>query len=129
MLRAPSMVEFTSNARKNNQISFTGIEKLANMSDLNKMMILDGGLTVGRVQTGRNKAEKAELAFKMAGMCYLNYVAPKSIEKGLNALTKKMFNINTDLDVKLLDDKEFIKSIKDKTLNLIENGKIVSFYK
>ncbi|MBQ7286986.1 MAG: hypothetical protein IJW73_04415 [Candidatus Gastranaerophilales bacterium] len=119
MFKAPSMVEFTSSLkRKNNQINFTGVEKLANMSDLNKMMILDGGLTVGRVKTGRNKAEKAELAFKMAGMCYLNYIAPKSIEKGLNALTKKLFNINTDLDVKLLDDKSFIKGIKDGALKL-----------
>ena len=74
-------------------------------------MILDGGLTVGRVKTGRNIAEKAELAFKMAGMCFLNYVAPKWLEKGFNKVTKAVFGINTDLDVKLLDNKEFIKSL------------------
>jgi len=112
-LKPISMQEF-----KNRQISFKGIEKLANMSDLSKMAILDGGLTVGRIKTGRNKAEKAELAFKMAGMCYLNYVAPKSIEKFLNNLTKKIFKINTSLDVKLLDNKDFIESIKNNTLQL-----------
>ena len=91
--------------------SFKGIEALADMTSLQKMMILDGGLTVGRVGTGRTKAEKAELFFKMAGMCYLNYVAPKSIEKGLNKLTKKLFNINVDLDPKILADKNVIENI------------------
>lgn len=120
-LKPVSMEEFASSSKKNNQISFKGIDKLANMSNLSKMAILDGGLTVGRVKTGRNKAEKAELAFKMAGMCYLNYLAPKSIEKLLNNLTKKIFNINTDLDVKLLDSKEFVSAIKNKALILPQN--------
>lgn len=116
------MIEFMQSSRKNSQINFTGIEKLANMSDLEKMMILDGGLTVGRVKTGRNKFEKAELAFKMAGMCFLNYIAPKWLEKGFNKITKKFFGVNTDLDVKLLDNKEFISSIKNNTLNLPKNS-------
>lgn len=116
--KMPSMVEFCSSTSKNKQVSFKGLEKLANVSDLEKMMILDAGLTVGRVKTGRNKAEKAELAFKMAGMCFLNYVAPKWLEKGFNKITKMFFGINSDLDVKLLDNKDFIASIKDKTLML-----------
>ena len=97
--------------KKPYSVSFKGIEALADMTSLQKMMILDGGLTVGRVGTGRTKAEKAELFFKMAGMCYLNYVAPKSIEKGLNKLTKKLFNINVDLDPKILADKNVIENI------------------
>ena len=91
------------------------------MSDLEKMMILDGGLTVGRVKTGRNKYEKGELAFKMAAMCFLNYIAPKWLEKGFNKITKTIFGINTDLDVKLLDNKNFIQAIDNKTLKLPEN--------
>ncbi len=97
--------------KRNNKPSFKGIEALADMTSLQKMMILDGGLTVGRVATGRTKAEKAEMFFKMAGMCYLNYVAPKSIEKGLNKFTKKLFNINVDLDPKILADKNIIENI------------------
>lgn len=93
--------------------SFKGLEAFADFSPLQRMMILDGGLTAGRVATGRNKAEKAEMLFKMAGMCYLNYVAPKSIEKGLNKLTKKLFNINVDLDPKILADKNLIKNINN----------------
>ena len=119
--KTSGMEKYISSLKKNNQISFKGIEKLANMSDLEKMMILDGGLTVGRVKTGRNKSEKAELAFKMAGMCFLNYVAPKWLEKGFNKLTKNIFGINTDLDVKLLDSQNFIEAIKNQTLSLPEN--------
>ncbi len=100
---------------KNNNINFTGIE---NITNLQKMMILDGGLTAGRVKTGRNPAEKSELAFKMALMCYLNYLAPKRIEKILNKLTKSIFKINTDLDVKILSDKSFINQIKNNSFKL-----------
>ena len=102
---------FKNNKNNKNTPSFKGIETLADFTSLQKMMILDGGLTVGRVGTARNNAEKAEMFFKMAGMCYLNYVAPKSIEKGLNKLTKKIFNINVDLDPKILADKNFVSNI------------------
>ena len=112
-----SLEEFMNKTKtKNNQISFNGISELANLSNLQKMMILDGGLTAGRIKTGRNKAEKAEMALKMGLMCYLNYLAPKRIEKGLNKLTKAIFGINTDLDIKLLNDKAFMEKIKNKTL-------------
>lgn len=113
--------EFKSSLNKNKQVSFKGLEKLANMSDLEKMMILDGGLTVGRVRTGRNKQEKGELAFKMAGMCFLNYIAPKWLEKGFNKITKNIFGINTNLDVKLLDSQKFISAIKSNSLELPQN--------
>ena len=105
------------NDRKN--VNFCGaIDTLANLSTLQKMMILDGGLTVGRVATARNRDEKAEMAFKMAGMCYLNYVAPKSIDKLLNAITKKTFGINTILDPKFLNNDKFVKAVKENTLEL-----------
>ena len=105
------------NDRKN--VNFCGaIDTLANLSTLQKMMILDGGLTVGRVATARNRDEKAEMAFKMAGMCYLNYVAPKSIDKLLNAITKKTFGINTILDPKFLNDDKFVKAVKENALEL-----------
>lgn len=104
------------------KVSFKGLEKLADLSTLQKMIILDGGLTVGRVKTARNKEEKSEMAFKMAGMIYLNYFAPKRIEKGLNALTGKLFGIETALDPKILNDNKFVNAIKNKTLTLPEKG-------
>ncbi len=115
-----NMDEYIKSSKNNSQISFRGIDKILNMSDINQMMILDGGLTIGRVKTSRNKKEKREMAFKMAGMCYLNYIAPKQIEKGLNALTKKIFGLNTSLDVKTLNDKNFLNEIKTGSMKLPE---------
>lgn len=109
-----------ADSNKNEKVSFKGLEKLSELSTLQKMMILDGGLTVGRVQTARNREEKLEMAFKMGGMLYLNFFAPKKIEKGLNFLTRKLFKINTELDPKVLSDKNFIEAIKNNTLVLPE---------
>ena len=45
-----------------NNISFKGIAStMANMSNVNKMAVTDGGLTIGRVLTGRNRYEQMEL--------------------------------------------------------------------
>lgn len=104
--------------KKTSNPSFTGKFDILNISQLQKMLLLDGGLSVGRVKTGRNKNEKEELALKMAGMCYLNYRAPKKIEKGLNLLTKKIFKINTQLDPKILKNSTFINEIKENKFEL-----------
>lgn len=101
-------------------LSFKGgfTSALANMSTVNKMAVTDGGLTVGRVATARNKFEKMEMAFKMGGMMFLNFVAPILIAEGLDKLSGKLFNTNVNLDPKILNDKEFISAIKDGRLNL-----------
>ncbi len=120
-LKVLSMDEYQKSTNINNNrknINFRGLEKLLDLSDLEKMMVLDGGLTVGRVKTGRGWQEKLELGFKMLCMCYLNYCAPKKIEKGLNNLTKRIFGLNTELDVKILNDKNFIKEIKNNSMIL-----------
>lgn len=102
-----------------NKPTFTGnlAETIANMTTLQKMMIIDGGYAVGRVATARkgadgNRNEAKDLAFKMAGMMYLNFVAPKQIEKMLNMVS------NVKLDPLMLADKEFIKKVTDGTLEL-----------
>lgn len=94
------------------------ITALANMSTVNKMAVTDGGLTVGRVGTARNKYEKMEMAFKMGGMMFLNFVAPLLLAEGLDKLSGKLFNTNVNLDPKLLNDKEFVKAIKENSLSL-----------
>lgn len=99
---------------------------LANMSTVNKMAVTDGGLTVGRVATARNKYEKMEMAFKMGGMMFLNFVAPLLLAEGLDKLSGKLFNTNVNLDPKILNDKEFLKSIKEGSLNLPEDN-IIEF--
>ena len=99
---------------KSKEVNFTGnwITKAANFSAQDKMAVTDGGYAVGRVATARNKNERYDLSFKMAGMMFLNFVAPKWIEKGLNKLT------GVELDPIMLADKEFSKQIKEGTLKL-----------
>ena len=99
---------------KSKDVNFTGnwIPRAANFSAQDKMAVTDGGYAIGRVATARNKNERYDLSFKMAGMMFLNFVAPKWIEKGLNKLT------GVELDPVILADKEFTKQIKDGTLKL-----------
>ena len=85
-------------------ISFKGISAaLANMSTVHKMALTDGGLTMGRVGTARNKYEKMEMGFKMSMMMFLNFVAPIWLAKGLDSLSGKMFNTNVNLDPNLFN--------------------------
>ncbi|MBQ7765185.1 hypothetical protein IJ384_07465 [bacterium] len=107
--------------QKNSQnISFKGsfVSSLANMSTVNKMAVTDGGLTVGRVATGRNRNERLELGFKMLGMMFLNFVVPAWIAKLFDGISNKLFNTNVNLDPKLLDNKDFLTSIKNNSLKL-----------
>ena len=101
--------------QENKEVSFKG---LYNMSTLNKMAVTDGGLTVGRVTTARNKYERWEMAFKMGMMMFLNFVAPIWIATGLDNLSGKLFNTNVNLDPKILNNKRFLSSIKNNTLEL-----------
>ena len=107
-------------ANKQVNISFKGntVSTLANMSTVNKMAVTDGGLTVGRVGTGRNFNERLELGFKMLGMMFLNFVAPAWIAKMFDGISNKIFNTNVNLDPKILNDRNFIESIKNGSLNL-----------
>ena len=103
--------------------SFKGLSStLANMSTVNKMAITDGGLTIGRVGTARNKYEKMENGFKMSMMMFLNFIAPIWIAKGLDNLSGKLFNTNVNLDPMLLADKQFVKEIKDGSLQIPESN-------
>lgn len=99
---------------KSKDVTFTGswITKAANFSVQDKMAVTDGGYAAGRVITARNKNERYDIAFKMAGMIFLNFVAPKWIEKGLNKMT------GVELDPIILADKDFVSQIKSDNLKL-----------
>lgn len=99
---------------KSKDVTFTGswITKAANFSAQDKMAVTDGGYAAGRVITARNKNERYDIAFKMAGMIFLNFVAPKWIEKGLNKMT------GVELDPIILADKDFVSQIKSDNLKL-----------
>jgi len=105
----------------NGEVSFKGIAStMANMSNVNKMAVTDGGLTIGRVWTGRNEYEQMELGFKNIMMMFLNFVFPIYLAKGLDKLSMKLFNTNVNLDPKLMNNQDFLGCIKN---NLIETPK------
>lgn len=106
--------------QKEKFISFTGgnwVAKAANFSAQDKMAVTDGGYALGRILTARNKNETIDISFKMAGMMFLNFVAPKWIEKGLNKLTGVV------LDPVMLADKKFIISAKNGWLDMPKSSK------
>lgn len=115
----------TAQSQKNKKTSFKGnfMSTLANFSTKEKMEVIDGGYAAGRILTARkgpdgNRNEAKDIAFKMAGMMYLNYVAPEQIEKIMNKATLKAFKLNVNLDPIMLADNEFLKAVKDGKLKL-----------
>ena len=70
------------------------------------MFVTDGGYAVGRVATARNKNEAIDVGFKMAGMMFLNFIAPKYIAKFLDSV------FNVSLDPLMLADKSFVDAVK-----------------
>ena len=107
--------------RKNTSFKGSWVSAAANFSTVDKMAVTDGGYALGRVGTARNKNEAIDVGFKMAGMMFLNFVAPKYIEKYLDKFIDKTSGLEVALDPLMLNDEEFIESIKNKTLKLPKN--------
>lgn len=112
-----NMAEFAQNAK---DLNFGNglLSGMANLSTVQKMALTDGGYAVGRIATARKKNEAYDIGFKMAGMMFLNFVFPKYLAKFLDKTTGRAINSNLNLDIKMLDDKEFIDAIKNKKLAL-----------
>lgn len=112
----PTMTAFTSD--KN--VSFTGnwVSTLANLKTVDKMAITDGGLTVGRVTTSRNRDEAYVNAFRMIGSMILNFVTPIYIAKFLDKSANKLFGLNVNLDPKIMGNEELIEGIKNNSIEL-----------
>lgn len=115
-LDRPSIQNFTSG--KNISFGSNFVSTLANLKTVDKMAITDGGLTLGRVSTSRNKDEAYVNAFRMLGSMFLNFVAPKYIAKFLDNTANKLFNINVNLDPLFMEDKEFIDAIKNNKVEM-----------
>lgn len=115
--KTKNMSEFANNAQG---LTFGNgiLSSMANLSTVQKMALTDGGYAVGRIATARKKNEAYDIGFKMAGMMFLNFVFPKYLAKFLDKTTGRAIKSNLNLDIKMLDDKEFIDAIKNKKLAL-----------
>lgn len=114
-----SQISMTSFGKSKN-VSFGSnfISTIANLKTVDKMAITDGGLTVGRVSTSRNKEEGYVNAFRMLGSMFLNFVAPIYISKFLDNTANKLFKINVNLDPLFMENKEFLSAIEKGTVEL-----------
>ena len=102
------------------KVSFKGnlVSSLADLSTVQKMALTDGGYAAGRLATARKKNETIDIAFKMAGMMYLNFLFPKQLAKFLDKTTGSLLGSNLNLDIKMFNDKDFISSIKQGKLGI-----------
>ena len=117
-LTRPSIESFTSRQKQNISFGSNIMSTIANFKTVDKMALTDGGLTVGRVGTSRNKDEAYVNAFRMLGSMFLNFVAPKYIAKILDSTANKLFKINVNLDPLIMENEEFIDAIKNNKINL-----------
>lgn len=109
---------FKNFSNSGKDIAFKGsmAATVANFSTVNKMAVTDGGYAAGRVFTARNGNERIDIAFKMTGMMFLNFVAPKYIEKFFNKIS------GAALDPVMLNDKDLIDAVKNSKLKLPEGN-------
>ena len=114
----PSFNTFTSRQSKNISFGNNIMSTIANLKTVDKMAVTDGGLTVGRVGTSRNKDEAYVNAFRMLGSMFLNFVAPKYIAKFLDTCANKFFKINVNLDPLIMENDKFIEAIKNNKIKL-----------
>lgn len=118
----PQQKKITDFANNGKDMSFKGniLSSMANLTTVQKMALTDGGYAVGRVVTARKKNEAYDIGFKMAGMMFLNFVFPKYLASFLDKTTGRAVNTNLNLDIKMLDDNEFIEAINNKRIVLPE---------
>ncbi len=105
--------------KKDNKPSFKGFASfMTGLTQQQKMAMTDGGLGLGRVGTSRRKNEAIENGVRVAGMMYLNFVAPKQIDKALDKGITKTFGINPALDPKIMANKRFLALVRSDKLEL-----------
>jgi len=98
--------------------AFKGLGSLVELTNPQKLFITDAGYAVGRVATARKRNEAYDIAVKMLGMMYLNFIFPKQLEKILNASSANLLKTNLDLDIKMLADENFLKFIQSENFEL-----------
>ena len=99
--------------------NFTGFASfMTGLTQQQKMAMTDGGLGIGRIGTSRKKNEAIENGVRVGGMMYLNFVAPKQIDKLLDKGITKVFGINPSLDPKIMSNKRFLVLVRSDKLEL-----------
>ncbi len=81
-------------------------------NNVSNQVILDAGISSGRVITGVNKADKIEKGIKEAGVVFFIYLGGKVIANALEKVGKAI-GLPISLDSQILEDKNFQNKILD----------------
>jgi len=127
----PAFATFMGKANRNN-LSFHGcLEKVSKYftQPNTNMVMVDGGILVGRAGSSRNFLEACERTIYELGYIFFLYCGGKYVAKGLEALTKKLGGVPTSLDAKLLQNKEFTDNLVKISKNKKLTAKAMEFAK
>lgn len=99
-----------------NLLNFTKIAETSQLNPTASMLLLDYGISGSRVTfVPRDNNERVEYAVKEGGIILFFYYAADWIKKGFTTIANKMFNTPIDLDYKVINDKAFLKGLKDSS--------------
>lgn len=122
VISKPDMTTFGQKKQVTFGAKFDFASSVANLTTPDKMAAIDGGYALGRVVTARPGYEPFDIAFKMAGMLYLNFVAPKQLEKLFDFTSGRFFKSNVNLDPKLLNNKDFVDAVSQNKFDFLETA-------
>ncbi|MBP7211786.1 hypothetical protein KBA27_03035 [bacterium] len=98
-------------------LSFNGgVASFANsfmFNPVRNMMILDAGITGERLADARNPQDFMGYAIKEGGFWAFMYFAGEKIQEHFEKKSKKKYDKSIDLDIRVLQDKDFQNTIKD----------------
>ena len=94
--------------------NFTEMAENAQLNVTSSMLLLDYGISGSRVTfVPRDNNERIEYFVKEGGIIFFFYYAADLIKKGLSALANKSFKTPIDLDYKIINDKDFAKTLNE----------------
>ncbi len=104
----------------NGQISFQGgithaIQDFA-LDPVKNMMLIDGAITASRLTESRNKSEFLEFALSEGSFWIFMYGLNTPVLNGLQKASDKFAKVPINLDIRVLNSKDFLSGIKDGKL-------------
>lgn len=108
------------NEQLNGQVSFQGglthaIQDFA-LDPVKNMMLIDGAITASRLTESRNKSEFLEFALSEGSFWVFMYGLNTPVLNGLHNASDKFSKIPINLDIRVLNSKNFLNGIKNGQL-------------
>lgn len=110
----------TKSETPNGQVSFQGgithaIQDFA-LDPVKNMMLIDGAITASRLTESRNRSEFLEFALSEGSFWVFMYGLNTPVLNGLQKASDKWGHLPINLDIRVLNSKDFVQGIKDGNL-------------